>query len=97
MSTGLGGWQRVGIVVSTGWTLFVAFIVWNNGPVLSDFTPLYWLPDQPAEVLARFNSQRSQMMGFGLLLWLMPPSQSGSYAGGCIKDSGSSVRVLPKL
>ena len=77
MSTGLGGWQRLGIVVSTGWTLFVAFIVWNNGPVLSDFTPLYWLPDQPAEVLARFDSQRSQIISFGLLLWLMPPLAIG--------------------
>ena len=54
MSKGLGGWQRLGIVVSTGWTLFVAFIVWNNWPVLSDFT-------------------RSQIISFGLLLWLMPP------------------------
>ena len=73
MSKGLGGWQRLGIVVSTGWTLFVAFIVWNNWPVLSDFTPLRWLPDQPAEELARFESQRSQIISFGLLLWLMPP------------------------
>ena len=54
MSTGLGGWQRLGIVVSTIWTLVVASIVWNNWPVLSDFT-------------------RSQIMSFGLLLWLMPP------------------------
>ena len=39
-------------------------------PVLSDSRRL---PDQPAEVLARFDSQRSQIMSFGLLLWLMPP------------------------
>ena len=73
MSKGLGGWQRLGIVASTVWTLVVAFILWDHWPVLRAFTDLSWLPDQPPEVLAQFESQRSKIIGFGLLLWLTPP------------------------